>query len=64
MKMAELRKLYPGLILTGGMDNTETLINGPLERIQAETRQIIDVGRDGGVLIGSGSIASGKVEAD
>ena len=56
MKMTELRKRYPKLILTGGMDNTETLINGPIERVQAETREIIDVGRDGGVLIGSGSI--------
>lgn len=56
MKMAELRKRYPGLILTGGMDNTDTLINGPIERIQSEAREIIDVGRDGGVLIGSGSI--------
>ena len=56
MKVIELRKRYPGLILAGGMDNTGTLIDGPIEKIQAETRQIIDVARDGGVLIGSGSI--------
>jgi uroporphyrinogen decarboxylase len=55
MKVSELRQRYPRLILTGGMDNTGTLINGPIEAIQAETRQIIDVARDGGVLIGSGA---------
>lgn len=54
MKVVELRKRYPRLILTGGMDNTGTLINGPIEKIQAETREIIDAGRNGGVLIGSG----------
>lgn len=56
MKVAELRKRYPRLILAGGMDNSGTLINGPAEKIQAEAREIIDVGRDGGVLIGSGYI--------
>jgi uroporphyrinogen decarboxylase len=56
MKVPELRKRYPKLILTGGMDNTGTLIDGPIEKIQAETREIIDVGRDGGVIIGSGYI--------
>jgi hypothetical protein len=54
MKVVELRKRYPRLILAGGMDNTRSLINGPIKRIQAEAREIIDVGRDGGVLIGSG----------
>ena len=54
MKMTELRKNYPELILAGGIDNTGTMINGPLERIQAEAREIIDMGRDGGVIIGSG----------
>jgi uroporphyrinogen decarboxylase len=56
MKMAELRKRYPKLVLTGGMDNTGTLVNGATGSIQSEAREIIDVGRDGGVLIGSGSI--------
>ena len=53
MNVAALRRRYPELILTGGMDNTRTLINGPIEKIEAETREIIDVGRDGGVIIGS-----------
>lgn len=56
MKVADLRLKYPHLILAGGMDNTGTLVNGPLNQIEAETRAIIDVGRDGGVIIGSASI--------
>ena len=56
MKIPDLRRRYPGLVLTGGMDNTGTLIRGPLQQIEAETRAIIDVGRDGGVIIGSASI--------
>ncbi len=56
MRIPELRKRYPKLILAGGMDNTGTLINGPVGKIEAETREIIDAGRDGGVLIGSGYI--------
>jgi len=56
MNVVELRKRYPTLILTGGMDNTGTLTNGPRDKIQAETRAAIDVGRDGGLLIGSGYI--------
>jgi hypothetical protein len=56
MHVPELRKKYPRLILTGGMDNTGTLEKGPLAKIQKETRQIIDIAQDGGVIIGSGSI--------
>ena len=57
MHPAELRAKYPRLVLTGGMDNTDTLINGPIERIQAEAREIIDQGRDGGMVIGSHSVS-------
>jgi hypothetical protein len=52
-----LRKDYPRLILTGGMDNTGTLIHGPPSRIQAEARELIDLGRDGGLIIGTHSIS-------
>lgn len=57
MDMIEIRKKHPRLILTGGMDNTDTLINGPVERIEAEARQIIDLGQDGGVIVGTHSIS-------
>jgi len=58
MLMTELRKKYPKLILTGGMCNSDTLINGPINKIEAEAREIIDLGRDGGVVIGTHSISA------
>jgi uroporphyrinogen decarboxylase len=57
MDVAVLRKHFPRLILTGGMDNTDTLIHGPIERIRAEAREIIDLGRDGGIVIGTHSVS-------
>jgi len=57
MKLADIRMRYPRLILTGGMCNSDTLINGPIERIEAEAREIIDLGRDGGIVIGTHSIS-------
>ena len=57
MDLTDLRKRYPRLILTGGMDNTGTLVNGPIARVEAEAREIIDLGRDGGVVIGTHSIS-------
>ncbi|MFB3891533.1 MAG: uroporphyrinogen decarboxylase family protein [Phycisphaerae bacterium] len=56
MDIAEIRRSFPRLILVGGMDNSDTLVNGPAVRIQAEARRIIDLGRDGGVIIGAHSI--------
>lgn len=57
MHPVELRARYPKLILIGGMCNSDTLVNGPVSRIQAEAHEIIDLGRDGGVVIGSHSIS-------
>lgn len=57
MHPAELRRRYPRLILTGGMCNSDTLVNGPVARIEAEAREIIDLGCDGGVIIGTHSIS-------
>ena len=57
MDIVRLRDQYPRLILAGGMDNTHTLLYGPVERIRAEAREIIDLGRDGGVIIGTHSIS-------
>jgi hypothetical protein len=56
MHPAEIRKRYPRLILAGGMCNSDTLINGPVEKVRAEAREIIDLGRDGGVIIGTHSL--------
>jgi len=55
--MEAVRERYPNLILIGGMCNTDTLINGPAARIEAETRQLIDLGRNGGFVIGTHSIS-------
>lgn len=57
MDIVEIRKRYPRLILAGGMCNTNTLINGPVDRVRAEAREIIDLGRDGGVIIGTHSLS-------
>ncbi len=57
MRMGAIRAAYPRLILTGGMCNTDTLVKGPISRIEAEAREIIDLGRNGGVVIGTHSIS-------
>ncbi len=57
MNPVTIRENYPKLVLVGGMCNTETLINGPIEKIQREAREIIDLGRDGGVIIGTHSLS-------
>jgi hypothetical protein len=57
MDLLQIRKQYPDLVLVGGMDNTDTLIHGPVERIVAEARAIIDLGREGGVVIGTHSLS-------
>ena len=57
MHPVELRERYPQLVLTGGMCNTDTLVNGPIQKIRAEAREIIDLGRDGGVVIGTHSVS-------
>jgi len=57
MNAVELRKRYPRLILTGGMCNTDTLINGPISKIQSEARQLIDLGQKGGLIIGTHSVS-------
>ena len=52
-----IRERYPHLILTGGMCNTETLVKGPVEHIESETRRLIELGRHGGLVIGTHSIS-------
>ncbi len=56
MHLARIRKRYPNLVLTGGMCNTDTLVHGPVDRIAREAREIIDLGRGGGIVIGTHSI--------
>jgi uroporphyrinogen decarboxylase len=57
MDVAALRRRYPRLILAGGMCNTDTLPNGPISRIEAETQAILDMGREGGLIVGTHSVS-------
>lgn len=57
MDMVQIRQRYPRLVLTGGMCNTNTLVYGPIAKIEAEAREIIDLGREGGIVIGTHSIS-------
>lgn len=57
MDIVQLRKRYPRLVLVGGMCNTVTLVRGTRAEIEAEAREIIDLGRDGGVIIGTHSVS-------
>jgi len=57
MDPAKIRARHPRLVLTGGMCNTDTLLNGPAERIAREARELIEMGREGGVVIGTHSIS-------
>jgi uroporphyrinogen-III decarboxylase len=57
MDPAKIRARHPRLVLTGGMCNTDTLRNGPAERIAREARELIEIGRDGGVVIGTHSVS-------
>jgi hypothetical protein len=52
-----VRDRYPDLALVGGMDNTGTLIDGPPSRIENEARELIDLGSEGGLVIGTHSIS-------
>jgi len=58
MDVVKIREQYPKFIMVGGMDNIQTMVNGPIEKIQAEAREVIDVGRGGGVVIGFHSIGT------
>ena len=57
MDPAKIREKFPKLVLIGGMDNTGTLIDGPVDQIEAEAKELIDMGRDGGFIIGAHSIS-------
>jgi uroporphyrinogen-III decarboxylase len=52
-----IRQKFPKLVLIGGMDNTDTLINGPPARVEAEAKELIALGRHGGLIIGAHSIS-------
>ncbi|MBT4098196.1 MAG: hypothetical protein HOM68_05095 [Gemmatimonadetes bacterium] len=53
----QLRRRYPQLILTGGMCNTQTLPLGSAAEIESEAKTLIELGRDGGFIIGTHSVS-------
>jgi len=57
MDIVNIREQYPRLILVGGMCNTHTLVCGTREQIESEAEEIIDLGRNGGVVIGTHSVS-------
>ncbi len=59
MNLVRIKRRYGNrLALIGGMCNAVVLPRGPIERIVADAKAILDVGRDGGVIIGAHSIGS------
>jgi len=57
MSIKELKKRYGNkLAYIGGMCNSDVLVNGPGERIISQAREIIELAREGGVIIGAHSI--------
>jgi uroporphyrinogen decarboxylase len=57
MRLPEIRRRFPRLVLTGGMDNSGSMIRGPAALLEREAAAIIECGRDGGVVIGTHSIS-------
>ncbi len=65
MDIYELRRLYPELILVGGVDVTFLLREGTPDEVRKETRRIIDkVGAEGRLLIGSTTELEDNVPLD
>ncbi|OGV65143.1 MAG: hypothetical protein A3K19_15865 [Lentisphaerae bacterium RIFOXYB12_FULL_65_16] len=56
-----IRRRWPHLILIGGVCNTDILLNGPVARIEAHVRELIDLGRHGGLVIGTHSINPAEI---
>ena len=53
MDVADVRARYPKLVLWGGVDNSFLLVNGSPEDVRRRVHELRDMGKDGGLLIGS-----------
>jgi len=52
--VTEVRKRYPGLVLAGGINAHQLLVNGTTEQVSDEVKRLIDnIGSGGGLFIGS-----------
>lgn len=54
MSVPEIKKRWPGLVLWGGVDNRDLLVNGTVEDVRKEVEFLAaNFGKDGGLLLGS-----------
>ncbi len=53
MDIERVREKYPQLVLWGGVDNSYLLVNGTKEDVRRRVERLKEIGRDGGILIGS-----------
>jgi uroporphyrinogen-III decarboxylase len=53
MDVEAVRAKYPRLVLWGGVDNSYLLVNGTKEDVRRRVDRLKEIGRDGGLLIGS-----------
>ncbi|HOE96344.1 MAG TPA: uroporphyrinogen decarboxylase family protein [Candidatus Sumerlaeota bacterium] len=53
-----IRRRFPRLSMIGGMCNTELLVHGPAAAIRDETRRLIELGREGGLVLGTHTISA------
>jgi len=53
MEMMDVRKEFHDLVLWGGVDNSYMLVRGSPEDTRKRVLEVVELGKDGGVLIGS-----------
>ena len=53
MDVADVRAKYPKLVLWGGVDNSYLLVNESPECVRQRVETLKEIGKDGGLLIGS-----------
>lgn len=55
-ELSQLRKRFPKAVLLGGICNTEVLPRGDRREIESHVRAVLDLAREGGVVVGTHSI--------
>ena len=59
-----VRKNYPNLVIWGGIDQFELLPYGNREEVEAEVKRVIDICKDGGLILGSDGEIHPECRAD
>lgn len=55
--LQNLRKAYPKSVFFGGICNTEILPRGDQREIEAHMRPLLEMAREGGVVVGTHSLS-------